>query len=234
MVRPSYRANFNGIRGADAAAAGAPFFGMIFDPAGEGQADPVDLRGFTRAPRRFIGWQTFFKFDAASFRPNKRIDTTLTTALFTLPVQTIPGAETNPTSLAERNLLRHVTWGIPSGQAIAAEIGAAPLMPADLADVQTLGLADATPLWFYILREADRQHDGLQLGDVGASIVGGVFLGLLQLDRDSYLSRDPRWRPTLPDRFGNVTGRFTIADLLTFAGVVDRGPGSPPTTDIDG
>jgi len=234
MVRPSYRANFNGIRGADAAAVGAPFFGMIFDPAGEGQADPVDLRGFTRAPRRFIGWQTFFKFDAASFRPNKRIDTTLTTALFTLPVQTIPGAETNPTSLAERNLLRHVTWGIPSGQAIAAEIGAAPLMPADLADVQTLGLAESTPLWFYILREADRQHDGLQLGDVGASIVGRVFLGLLQLDRDSYLSRDPRWRPTLPDRFGNVTGNFTIADLLTFAGVVDRGPGSPPTTDIDG
>lgn len=234
MVRPSYRANFNGIRGPNAAAAGAPFFGMIFDPAGEGQADPVDLRGFTRAPRRFIGWQTFFKFDADSFRPNKRIDTTLSTALFTLPVQTIPGAETNPTSLAERNLLRHVTWGIPSGQAIAAEIGAAPLMPADLADVQTLGLAESTPLWFYILREADRQHDGLRLGDVGASIVGRVFLGLLQLDRDSYLSRDPRWRPTLPDRFGNVTGRFTIADLLTFAGVVDRGPGSPPTTDIDG
>jgi hypothetical protein len=234
MVRPSYRANFNGIRGANAAAAGAPFFGMIFDPAGEGQADPVDLRGFTRAPRRFIGWQTFFKFDAASFRPNKRIDTTLTTALFTLPVKTIAGAETNHTSLAERNLLRHITWGIPSGQAIAAEIGAAPLMPADLADVQTLGLAESTPLWFYILREADRQHDGLQLGDVGASIVGRVFLGLLQLDRDSYLSRDPRWRPTLPDRFGNVTGSFTIADLLTFAGVVDRGPGSPPPTDIDG
>jgi len=234
MVRPSYRANFNGIRGTDLAAAGAPFFGMIFDPAGEGQADPVDLRGFTRAPRRFIGWQTFFKFDAASFRPNKRIDTTITTALFTLPVQTIPGAEAKPTSLAERNLGRHITWGIPSGQAIAAEIGAAPLPRADLEDVKALGFAESTPLWFYILREADRQHEGLRLGDVGANIVGRVFLGLLQLDRDSYLSRDPRWRPTLPDRFGHVTGHFTIADLLTFAGVVDRGPGSPPTADMDG
>jgi len=231
MVRPSYRANFNGIRGADPAAPGAPFFGMIFDPAGEGQADPVDLRGFTRAPRRFIGWQTFFKFDATSFRTNKRLDTTLSTALFDLPLATIPGAEPAPTSLAQRNLLRHVTWSIPSGQAIAAALGVAPLTRADLADVQPLGLADSTPLWFYVLREADRQHDGLRLGEVGADIVGRAFVGLLQLDRDSYLAEAPRWRPTLPDRNGNVTGRFTIPDLLTFAGVVDRGPGSPPTTD---
>jgi hypothetical protein len=228
MVRPSYRANFNGIRGTDPGAPGAPFFGMIFDPAGEGQADPVDLRGFSRAPRRFIGWQTFFKFDATSSRPNKRLDTTLSTALFDLPLATIPGTETAPTSLAQRNLLRHVTWGIPSGQAIAAELGIAPLTRADLADVQPLGLADSTPLWFYILREAQRQHDGLQLGAVGADVVGRVFIGMLQLDRDSYLAEAPRWRPTLPDRTGNVTGAFTIVDLLTFAGVVDRGPGSPP------
>jgi len=52
MVRPSYRANITGDKG-------QPFFGMVFDPAGEGQADPVDLRGGARAPRRFIGWETF-------------------------------------------------------------------------------------------------------------------------------------------------------------------------------
>ena len=55
MVRPSYRANLAGDNG-------TPFFAMIFDPAGEGQEDPVDLRGGARAPRRFIGWQTFFDF----------------------------------------------------------------------------------------------------------------------------------------------------------------------------
>jgi heme peroxidase len=38
MVRPSYRANLAGD-------SGGPFFGFIFDPAGQGQADPVDLRG---------------------------------------------------------------------------------------------------------------------------------------------------------------------------------------------
>jgi hypothetical protein len=235
MVRPSYRANFNGIRGTDPNAVGTPFFGMIFDPAGEGQADPVDLRGFTRAARRFIGWQTFFKFDDASFRPNKRIDTTISTALFTLPVQTIPGDQVTPVSLAQRNLLRHITWAIPSGQAIAADIRATPLTRSDLSDLQPLGLAGSTPLWFYVLREAQLQHDGLQLGDVGADIVGRVFVAMLALDRNSYLAEDPRWRPTLPNRFGNVTGRFTIADLLAFAGVVDRGAGSPPPgSEVDG
>ena len=55
MVRPSYRANLAGDNG-------APFFAMIFDPAGQGQEDPIDLRGGARARRRFIGWQTFFDF----------------------------------------------------------------------------------------------------------------------------------------------------------------------------
>ncbi|MCE7005483.1 hypothetical protein LWC34_22040 [Kibdelosporangium philippinense] len=38
MVRPSYRANLAGDNG-------NPFFEFIFDPAGQGQSDPVDLRG---------------------------------------------------------------------------------------------------------------------------------------------------------------------------------------------
>jgi hypothetical protein len=33
MVRPSYRANLGGDNG-------GPFFGMVFDPVGEGQSDP--------------------------------------------------------------------------------------------------------------------------------------------------------------------------------------------------
>jgi hypothetical protein len=49
LVRPSYRANLRGDNG-------TPFFGFIFDPAAQGQADPSDLRGGARAPRRFVGW----------------------------------------------------------------------------------------------------------------------------------------------------------------------------------
>ena len=58
VVRPSYRANLAGD-------GGQPFFAFIFDPAGQGQLDPIDLRGGARAPRRFIGWQTFFNFGGA-------------------------------------------------------------------------------------------------------------------------------------------------------------------------
>jgi hypothetical protein len=45
--------------------------------------------------------------------------------------------------------------------------------------------------------------------------VAEVFLSLLMLDEDSYLSRR-RWQPHLPSR---VARTFTMVDLLTFAGV---------------
>jgi len=53
--------------------------------------DRDDLLGGFRAPRRFIGWTTFFKFPAfaADLRPNKRIDTHLSSALLDLPLFTI-------------------------------------------------------------------------------------------------------------------------------------------------
>ena len=49
--------------------------------------------------------------------------------------------------------------------------------------------------------------------------VGEVLIGLLQLNRNSYLSANPRWRPTLLDRFGQQTNDFKMVDMLTFAGV---------------
>jgi hypothetical protein len=212
MVRPSYRANLAGDDG-------QPFFGFIFDPAGQGQADPVDLRGGARAARRFIGWQTFFDFGDGNMRPNKRIDTKLSTPLFDLPLGTISSGDP-PTSLAVRNLLRHVTWSQPSGQAIARAIGAAPLSRGDLSELSGYGIGlDAnTPLWYYILKEAQVRTDGLTLGPVGGRIVAEVFIGVLQLDAISYLNQ-PNWRPSLPARSGSVTGDFRMVDLLTYARV---------------
>ena len=212
MVRPSYRANLAGDRG-------QPFFGFIFDPAGEGQPDPVDLRGGTRAARRFVGWQTFFNFggdQAANARPNKRIDTKISSPLFDLPLGAIASGDP-PTSLPQRNLLRHLTWSLPSGQDVARTMGIRPLAASELRELATFGVGfeRSTPLWYYILKEAELAG-GTQLAGVGARIVAEVFLGLLTLDNDSYLSRQPGWRPTLPAR---APGWFTMVDLLTFAGV---------------
>jgi Animal haem peroxidase len=230
MVRPSYRANLAGDND------GSAFFGMVFDPTGEGQADPVDLRGGARARRRFIGWQTFFDFGPTftdpgngntnpAIRPNKLIDTTISTPLLRLPIQTIAnGVPGDIISLPSRNLLRHITWAIPSGQSIARLMGV-PMLTGDNDEVlrqlrtYNLNLDDSTPLWFYALREARVLGDrGQHLGPVGGRIVGEVFIGMLQLDRDSYLSQRG-WRPTLPQRGGRVTGEFKMVDFLTFAGV---------------
>jgi hypothetical protein len=215
MVRPSYRANLHGDNG-------QPFFGMIFDPAGDGQADPIDLRGFCRAARRFIAWQTFFDFGgafSADVRPNKRIDTVISTPLFHLPLGSIP-AGTPPTSLMQRNLLRCLTWEIPSGQRIAQEMGIQSLSNAELAELQPIrsSFVTSTPLFYYILKEAQIREDGIRLGPVGGRLVAEVFIGLLQLDPDSYLSMQPNWVPTLPTHDGTPAS-FRMIDFLTFAGV---------------
>jgi hypothetical protein len=210
MVRPSYRANLRGDNG-------AAFFGMIFDPAAEDQADPIDMRGGARARRRFIGWQTFFDFRDGEVRPRKRIDTRISTPLFNLPLGAIASG-TPPTVLPQRNLLRHLTWQLPSGQAIAQTMRVPALSPGDLSELAGygVGLERSTPLWYYILKEAELTG-GQHLGPVGGRIVGEVIIGLLQVDRDTFLTVAPNWVPTLPARDGPTN--FRMADFLTFAGV---------------
>lgn len=212
MVRPSYRANLAGDANRQ------PFFGFIFDAAAEVSPDPPDLVGGFRAPRRFIGWQTFFDFDDGEVRPNKRIDTKLSSPLMALPVRAIatqdPDQQT-PLALPQRSLLRQVTWSLPSGQAIAAELGLPRLDSVDELEHYGLGLERSTPLFYYVLKEAEVMEDGFHLGPVGARIVAEVFIRALLSDPQSFVRVDPRWRPTLPTR----SGEFRMVDFLTFAGV---------------
>jgi len=215
MVRPSYRANLAGDDG-------KPFFGMIFDPNASG-SDPDDLRGGFRAPRRFVGWQTFFDFGDGQVKPNKRIDTRISTPLFDLPLGAIAN-HAPPVVLPVRTLLRHVTWELPSGQAIARHMDVSALSPADLDELHGygLGLERSTPLWYYVLKEAELVEDGLRLGPVGGRLVGEVVVGLLRSDPAAYLAYDRDWRPTLPSR---SKGDFDMVDFLTFAGVDPKSRG---------
>lgn len=215
QVRPSYRLNF----GPDG---GAPFFVFVFDDRQDpNAADPNDLRGGRRAPRRFVDWQTFFNFGDGNVRPNKRIDTKLSTILFELPgsLAPAPGLPADGVqSLASRNLIRHVNVGLPSGQAIARRMNVPVLEAAQLAELAPHGMSESTPLWYYILKEAEVMEEGRRLGAVGARIVGEVFIGLLRADRSSYMASEPRWKPTLPSAAG--AGTFRMTDLLNMAGVV--------------
>ena len=100
-------------------------------------------------------------------------------------------------------------------------MGVPALSKADLSELSGygLGLDESTPLWLYILKEGHVMEGGRHLGPVGSRIVGEVIIGLLELDRDSYLWAHPRWRPMLPTTSGRVTGDFRMIDFLTFARV---------------
>ncbi|MFT7475125.1 MAG: hypothetical protein ACI81L_002062 [Verrucomicrobiales bacterium] len=215
QVRPSYRANL-------AADEGEPFFALVFDPATFGQDDPDDLTGGHRAQRRFIGWQTFFDFGDGEVKNNKSINPRISSPLFRLPMSTLPvdrGGNIGPTSLATRNLLRHLTWEIATGQQIADQMGADRLTAADISIYGDFGanLDTATPLWLYLLREAELIAGGETLGPIGGRIVAEVFIGLLEMDPSSYVSAQPGWTPTLPNR--NGAENFGMADILTIARV---------------
>jgi len=94
------------------------------------------------------------------------------------------------------------------------------LSKGDLSDLKTHGLDDHTPLWFYVLREAEIVQNGERLEPVGARIVTEVLVGLLEGDRTSYLTQDPDWEPFLPTVDPSRTGEdFRMIDLLRFAGV---------------
>ncbi len=222
MIRPSYRANLKGDNG-------KPFFGFIFDPSlgditqGPGR-DPGDLRSGFRAPRRFIGWQTFFDFRDGEVKPNKMMDEKISTPLFTLPLGAIASHKA-PTALMQRNLLRHITWSMPSGQSIARTIGVERLSADDLKELRAydMGLEESTPLFYYMLKEATlvpdrdigRNTGGYHLGPVGGRIVAEVVVGLLQSDPGSWVAKQPDWTPMLQ----NPGSGFRMTDFLTFAGV---------------
>ena len=114
-----------------------------------------------------------------------------------------PDPISGPSSLAQRNLLRHLTFSLPSGQRVAKAMKLPPLSQGDLSDLCPHGLDDHTPLWFFVLREADIVRNGERLGPVAARIVTEVFVGLLEGDRTSFLSQI-NWEPFL--RTGDPSG----------------------------
>jgi hypothetical protein len=92
-------------------------------------------------------------------------------------------------------------------------MGVEPLTRAE-AGLGAYGWDDETPLWLYVLREADVRGDGNRLGEVGGRLVAEVLLAMLDGDPESYRALDPGWEPTLPA----AGERFTVLDLLVGAG----------------
>lgn len=132
--------------------------------------------------------------------------------------------------LARRNLLRGYLLNLPTGQSVAKAMGITPLSREELLQGNSMlaevleehGFVERTPLWYYILKEAEVRANGNSLGELGSRIVCETIIGLLNHDNDSYLHQqtptgawDPRYGIRLPDGEPIVT----ISDFIRFAGL---------------
>lgn len=187
-----------------------------------------------------IHWRSFFSVGGEpAANMARKIDTRVAMAMGQLP-GTAPVGSLFAT-LSSRNLVRSMALRTGTGKAIAKKLGITPLTdeellrspftsptPAqDLLHQRTVEILNAEnklllkkpPLWYYILKEAELLHQGNQLGPVGGTIVGEVFIRLLAQSRDSFLNA-PDWQP----RFGvtnDGASPYRIVNLLRFAGTLD-------------
>ena len=141
-----------------------------------------------------IDWKYFFDIDGKSFLRAKQIDTKLAEALFALPFIEDPEAN----NLAFRNLERgQNVFHLPFGEMVAVYLGIAD--PIATPDIITEMEFAGTPLWFYILSEAEQS--GGKLDKVGGTIVGATLLRMLLNDKGSYIHHSPGFIP-LEDVYG--------------------------------
>ncbi|WP_376094729.1 peroxidase family protein [Roseomonas sp. CCTCC AB2023176] len=174
-----------------------------------------------------------------------RIDTRLTDPLAQLPLGAFGGrggvpADPLELNLAFRNLLRGRQVKLATAQEVAfafKALGAATptltspqiLEPGnggvDLTDLtgDLLGeVTTETPLWFYVLREAE-VHRG-KLGPIGGRIVAETFHRVVEGSSDSIL-RDVAWRPS----GGKHPRGFGMVDILLAGYDASRGELRPLT-----
>ncbi len=237
MVRPIYRLNTKLAKGdIPFSEDGRQMIFASLDPT----HNAASLVGFRDFPAPWaLDWTLFFRMgpnipkSSQRLQPAYKIDTSLVNPLGALPASVTSGIP----SLATRNLLRGRSMSLPSGQSVAHAMGFEPIPDANLfvgkaTEEATQGLngkpknglltaispkfANNAPLWYYILAEAQQAFVGnkteIRLGDVGGTIVGEVFVGLLFADSHSYLQQHPNWLPN--PAFVGADGIFGMAELL--------------------
>ena len=200
---------------------------------GEVERRPADTQEIEAVPSTWIiDWRRWYDFKTPPgalpppseptgpkfvFNFSRKINPLIAPTLHTLP--------DGSGNLAFRNLQRGARLNLPCGQAVAKAMKVQnALTPADIANgddgqvAKQQGLHEKTPLWYYVLKEADVRNNGERLGPVGSTILAEVFVGLVQGDPDSFLSKKKDWKPELP---ANKPGTFTMTDLLQYVGEIN-------------
>jgi len=151
----------------------------------------------------------------------EKLNTKLATDLLKLPFISTDDIQ----SLATRNLLRGQTFLLPSGENIARAINRPESEIDDVSQAAksavgaAADLSNGTPLWFYILVEAEEIgretnpgtfEPGEGMGPVGARIVAETLIGLVELDSRSYLAKNRNWSPD------QGVGVSSLGEMLTY------------------
>ena len=185
-----------------------------------------------------IEWDRFVEKDPRSpAHFSRKIDTRLAADLGNMVNQSIGESEQTIIDilrhLAVRNLLRGYQLSIPTGQAVATHLGLAPLTEDELKEgnpeqlnilLTDSGFLQKTPLWYYVLKEAEVQADGDSLGEVGSRIVAETLIGQIRNDPGSYLAQADTWVPENGVLLPDGLAIRTIKDFFRFAGVLATRP----------
>jgi Animal haem peroxidase len=153
-----------------------------------------------------VDWRRFFWTGPAPAYANRamKLDTHITPGL--------------PTAISLR---RAYALRAPSGQCAAGALGVPALTVDQLlagnpASVLRQGaglLLERTPLWYYVLKEAEVTAAGERLGPLGSRLVTRVVVDLMRAQRGSILD-EIGWRPTR----GARPEQFSMRDLLCVSG----------------
>jgi hypothetical protein len=193
-----------------------------------------------------VSWDRFFLHrggDTAHLNRARKIDTQIANGLHhveeltTKPIATQRPPGFLPPELPVRTLLRGARLELPSGEDVAREISRREnwiriltedeIVSGDHRDILTnprYGLFGNTPLWYYLLKEAELHKNGAgepgrSLGPLGSYLVADVILDALTADPDSYLSV-PDWSPTIPTMAGGQGD--SMSKILAFIDAASR------------
>lgn len=188
-----------------------------------------------------IEWDRWVRIDTAHpVRSARRLDTDLAKPLSEMENE-VGEAMSEATRgifrhLARRNLRRGYRLNLPTAQECIAAVnalGGEPLpaltpeqvkagSPARRAALEAGGFEHATPLWFYVLREAEALGCGERLGPLGSRLVAETLVGLIVADPTSYwhapgADGDGRWSPSAFRPEDPIDG---LEDVARFCGML--------------
>ena len=242
QLRPSYHLNAKG--GTDV---------KLFDNY-TAKPGVDDLRGSVHLPpEHVIDWAVFYPVGDPAKAPlntrSLRIDGKVTPPVYNLPESAIPDSIKTVGNLPQRNLIRSRSIGVVSGEELhdfftssaggpAVKLSNAKLTPDQVAVPEVFHLFkhdtdDAgnpefkTPLWYYILKEAELYGNSMTLGGLGSRLVAEVVTGAIFYDTDSvyfnhdYMTKaDPNANDPIP-KAAKWTSSVTNSKTVSLRDLID-------------